>query len=194
MSGGWLDRMRWRRRGAWLWPAFITLTLIDALIGHELPPAGGAQSLISAALVACFLNLIAIILLSSALGALLRRRRGDLPRVVARDYGGTAAILGVAGVLLIVGIAHQPSIDARDQAMRDATRQAQAWIGLRAPAAFRANLRSVNTYAIEPGSIYRACVPSADRQRTYCVVVNTRRGSVSFAGYEPNSVLAAGTN
>lgn len=194
MNGGWLERMRWRRRGAWLWPAFIALTLIDALIGHALPPAGEAQSLVSAALVACFLNLIAIILLSSALGALLRHRRSDLPRVVARDYGGTAAILGVAGVLLVLGIVHQPSIHSHDQAMQNATRQAQAWIGRRAPAVFRMNLRSVNTYAIQPGSIYRACVPSADRQRTYCVVVNTKRGSISFAGYEPNSVLAAGTN
>jgi hypothetical protein len=79
--------------------------------------------------------------------------------------------------------------------MRDATARAQAWIGDRAPATFRRNLERVTTFAIQPGSIYRSCVPSTDGDRTYCVIVKTQlpfARSVSFAGYEPNSLFAAG--
>ena len=49
---------------------------------------------------------------------------------------------------------------------------------------------------IQQGSIYRTCVPSDDRKRTYCVIVNDKlpfARSVSFAGYEPNEVMSAGT-
>ena len=48
--------------------------------------------------------------------------------------------------------------------MRDATARAQAWIGDRAPAEFRRNVEELDTYAIQPGSVYRTCVPSPDRQ------------------------------
>ena len=48
MSTARLARIRWRRSGAWLWPAFITLTLVDAVVGHLLPPVGETQSLVAA--------------------------------------------------------------------------------------------------------------------------------------------------
>ena len=38
-------RARWRMRGAWLWPSFLVLMVLDALVGHALPPAGDSQSL-----------------------------------------------------------------------------------------------------------------------------------------------------
>ncbi len=79
--------------------------------------------------------------------------------------------------------------------MREATARAQAWIGDRAPAEFRRNVEELDTYAIQPGSVYRTCVPSPHRSRSYCVIVKTYlpfARSVTFAGYEPNSVFAAG--
>ena len=45
MDAAWLARMRWRRRGAWLWPTFAAALVADALIGHALPPAGESQTL-----------------------------------------------------------------------------------------------------------------------------------------------------
>ena len=33
-------RLRWRLRGAWQWPAFIVLTLVDALLVARLPFQG----------------------------------------------------------------------------------------------------------------------------------------------------------
>jgi hypothetical protein len=196
MEAAWLGRLRWRRRGAWLWPVFAIAIVADALIGHLLPPSGETQTLLAAAVAALFLNLIAVLVLSWPLGAVLRRRRPGMPRVVARDYGGTIAIFGVAAALLIAGLLHRPSVLTHRHAMHDAIARAQAWIGDRAPAEFRRNLDRVSTVVIEPGSIYRTCVPSDRDMRTYCVIVKTHlplARSVSFAGYEPNAVFSQGT-
>lgn len=196
MDGAWLHRMRWRRRGAWLWPAFIAAIFLDAVVGHALPPSGLTQSVVAAGLLACVLNLIGVVLLSRPLGALLRRARPDLPGVVARDYGGTVVVVSIAAVLLVAGIINHPSVVSARRAMQDAIARAQAWIGDRAPSEFRRNLETVSTLTIEPGSIYRVCVPSKDRRKSYCVVVERQlplARSVSFAGYEPNSVLGEGT-
>jgi len=196
MEGAWLNRLRWRRRGAWMWPAFAALTIVDAFIGHALPVSGEGQRLLGAAIVAIVLNLMVVVLLSRPLGAIVRRVRGDLPTVVARDYAGTALVLIVSAVLLTAGLIHHPTVLAHRRAMQDAIARAQAWIGDRAPAEFRANLEYVSTVAIEPGRIYRTCVLSVDRHHTYCVIVKTRlpfERSVSFAGYESNDVFSQGT-
>ena len=196
MDGASLHRLRWRLRGAWLWPAFVALTIADAVVGHMLPPAGDGQSIVSAALVALVLNLIAVILLSRPLGAALRRTRGDLPGIVARDYAGTTVIVVIALALLTAGLLHRPTLQAQRSTMYDAIKRAQAYIGDRAPAQFRRNLELVDTFVIQQGSIYRTCVPSDDRKRTYCVIVNDKlpfARSVSFGGYEPNEVMSAGT-
>jgi hypothetical protein len=196
MDGVWLRRLRWRRRGAWLWPAFAALTIADAVVGHMLPPAGDGQTVVSAGLVALVLNLIAVILLSRPLGAALRHARGDLPGIVARDYAGTTVVVVVALALLTIGLLHRSTLQAQRSAMYDAIKRAQAYIGDRAPAEFRRNLELADTFVIQQRSIYRTCVPSDDRKRTYCVIVKDKlpfANSVSFGGYEPNEVLSAGT-
>jgi hypothetical protein len=188
-------RMRWRRTGAWLWPSFVALVVVDAVVGRLLPPAGTTETLIAAGLLGLVLNVIVVVLLSRPLGMLLRRFRPDMPGVVARDYAGTIVIVGVTIVLASVGIAHRPAIAARQRDSGDAIARAQAWIGDRAPDEFRRNLQFVSLLAIQPGSIYRACVASVDGKRSYCVIVNRNlpfQRSVTFSGYEPNSVLAAG--
>jgi len=195
MEGGWLVRLRWRHRGAWLWPAFVTTILADAIIGHALPPAGEGQSLAGAAIVGLVLNLIGVLLLSRPLGALLRRVRPDLPSVVARNYAGTGVVLAVTFALLMAGLAHHATVVANQNALRDAVERAQAWIGDRAPPEFRRNVTRLDTYVIEAGSVYRTCVPSDIGSRSYCVIVKRYlpfSRSVSFAGYEPNSVFSEG--
>ena len=188
-------RMRWRRTGAWLWPSFVALILLDAVVGHLLPPAGTTETLAAAALLGLVLNVIGVVLWSRPLGMLIRRFRPDMPGVVARDYGGTVVVVAVTIALASVGLAHRPAIQARQREAGDAIARAQAWIGDRAPDEFRRNLQSVSMLAIVPGTIYRACVPSVDGKRSYCVIVNRNlpfQRSVTFSGYEPNSVLATG--
>ena len=191
-----LVRMRWRRAGAWLWPSFVVLIAADAVIGHALPPAGTTESLTAAGLLALVANLLAVLLLSRPIGVLLRRVRGDLPMIVARDYAGTLVVLAVTAVIAAAGLAHRGAIAASQRAVHDATARAQAWIGDRAPDQFRRNLQFVSLLAIQPGTIYRACVPNVEGTKSYCVIVNRSlpfAQSVTFSGYEPNSVLAAGT-
>ena|SRR5437588_4207002 len=195
MESGWLHRARWRRRGAWLWPVFALATATDAVLEHLRPPVGDVQSVPSAALVGLVLNLLAVLLLSRPLGGLLRRARADLPRVVARNYAGTAAVLAVTAVLISLGLVHHDAIVANQQALRDATVRAQAWIGDRAPREYRQHVELADTFVIEPGSIYRTCVPSADLRRSYCVIVKTHlpfARSVSPAGSTPNTVFGQG--
>ena len=192
-----LVRLRWRRAGAWLWPSFIVLTVVDAIVGNNLPPAGSTESLMAAALLGLVLNLLGVLLLSRPLGWVLRRLRPDLPTVVARDYGGTVVVVALTAVLLGVGLIHRPVIRASQNAMRDAVVRAQAWIGDRAPDEFRRNLQFVSLLAIQAGTIYRACVPNVQHTKSYCVIVDRSKPldqSVSFSGYEPNATLASGTD
>jgi hypothetical protein len=197
MDGAWLARFRWRRRGAWLWPTFAALTIADAIIGRELPPAGDTQTVVAAALLGCALNLIGVVVLSWSVGALIRRARPDLPTVVARDYGGTLVLVVVTAGLFAVGLAHRSTVLAHRDAMREATARAEAWIGDRAPTQFRRDVASMSVFAIEVGRIYRACVTSVDGARTYCVIVDDQRPfprSVRPAGSEPNSGFASGAD
>ena len=73
--------------------------------------------------------LVAVILLSGALGVVIRRWRSDMPRVVARDYAGTAVIVIVSAGLLAAGLAHRSAVNADRAALREAVARAQAWIG-----------------------------------------------------------------
>lgn len=180
-----------------MWPAFALFTVADAVIGHELPPAGDAQTVVAATLLGCALNLIGVVVLSWPAGVLIRRARPDLPSVVARDYGGTLVVTFVTGALLIVGLAHRSTVLAHQQALHEATVRAEAWIGDRAPAEFRHELPAMSVFAIEPGRIYRACVRSVNGAHAYCVVVDDRlpfARSVRPAGSEPNSGMASGAD
>ncbi len=195
MDGAWFARARWRRRGAWLWPAFAALTVADGFIGHELPPSGETQTFIAAVLLGCALNLIGVILLRRPLGALVRRARPDLPKLIARDYAGTAVVGVVSAALLVVGVAHHSSVLAHRHALYEAIARAEAWIGARAPAQFRRDAAYISTLTIEPGLMYRSCAPSTDGRRSYCVIVKPQlpvAQSVRFDGYEPNSIFAQG--
>src|SRR5947209_16813272 len=144
MDGGWVGRMRWRWRGAWLWPAFAAATVADALIGHALPPSGDTETVAAAGLAALVLNLLAVILLSRPLGMLLRRRRRDMPLLIARNYAGTFVVATVTAAILGVGVVHHADVMSNRQAMRDAIVRAQAFIGDRAPATFRRNPQWAN--------------------------------------------------
>jgi hypothetical protein len=197
MERGWLNRLLWRRRGAWLWPLFVATVVVDAALGHLRPLSGDNESVAAAAITGLALNLLAVLLLSRPGGALLRRLRPDLPGVVARNYAGTVVVLAVTVALLAAGLVHHATVMADQAAVRDATVRAQAWIGDRAPPEFRSEVRLSNTFVIQAGSIYRTCVPSQRGDRSYCVIVKTHMPlarSVAFAGYEPNSVFAEGVN
>ncbi len=197
MDGAWLARARWRWSGAWLWPAFVAGALLDGVIAAVRPFVGDSQSFVGGVLAGLILNLLAVLFFSGALGRLLRRRRGDLPMSVARNYGGTVAVATVSVAIAAIGLARHDGIADRQRALADAIVRAEAYIGDHAPATFRADATRTDTFTIQAGTMYRTCVPSQDRRRSYCVIVKLRvplAQSVVFAGYEPNWLFSEGAN
>lgn len=197
MDGAWIARARWRWRGALLWPTFAAASVLDGVIATVRPFVGDRQSVAGGVLAGLILNLLAVLFLSRGFGALLRRRRGDLPAGVARNYGGTIAVALVSAFLLSIGLVRHGTIVEHQRALRDAIVRAEGYIGDHAPAVFRVNARRTDTFTIQAGTMYRTCVPSQDQQRFYCVIVKPRlplARSVVFAGHEPNWLFAEGVN
>jgi hypothetical protein len=195
MDGAPLARLRWRMHGAWMWPTFIALTLLDGALAHWRPLAGDSQSAISGWLLGLWISLIGIVVLSPLLGMVLRRVRHDMPRVVARDYAGTGVVMVVTAGFLVLGLVHHARVSSDSRALEDATARAESYIGDHAPQQFQINLGSADTLTIQPGTIYRTCVRNRRGTRDYCVVVKRNlpfAHSVAPAGSEPNAVLAEG--
>ena len=184
----WLTRLRWRLRGAWLWPAFFALTAIDGTLIALLPPYDEApRELVGGVLLAGFANLAAIAVLGPLGGHLLRRRRPDLPRVVATDYAGTALVLAIAALLLVAGLIHRPAVSAErgDQAaMLTAVR---GFLTSQAPE-WRPGLARLDAVRLAP-DVYRACVPGDEPRRSLCLIVDTDQhpaGVTRDDSMEPN--------
>lgn len=197
MDGAWLARARWRWRGAWLWPMFVATAILDGVIALTRPFSGDRQSFYGGLLAGLILNLLAVLFFSRPFGAALRHRRRDLPVVIARNYGGTVAVLLISAVLLAIGVGRHVAIVDRQHALNDAVVRAVAFIGDRAPQEFRVNATHPDTFTIQAGEVYRVCVPSRYRPRYYCVIVRPHRPlaqSVTPAGSEPNWTLALGTD
>ena len=168
----WLRRMRWRMRGAWQWPAFIALTIADGLLIHALPLAGDGTGVVAGVILAGFFNLFAVAVLAPIAGLVLRRRRRDLPRVIASDYAGTALLLGVTAVLLALGLAHRPAVQAGERAMAAQEAAVRGYVLSQAPRAYRAGLAEANTWKIED-DLFRTCVPEHGSTRWLCLMVDT---------------------
>ena len=180
-----------------MWPTFVLAAILDGVIAHVRPLAGDRQSFFGGVLAGLVLNLLAVLFFSGAFGKLLRRRRTDLPMAIARNYGGTIAVIGVSVLIAAIGVARHGGIVSRQRALSDAIVRAEAYIGDHAPATFRADATRTDTFTIQAGTMYRTCVPSQDGRRSYCVIVKPRlplARSVVFAGYEPNALFSEGVN
>lgn len=195
MESAWLHRARWRWRGALLWPTFVLAVIADGLIAHFRPFFGSGQGFGGGVLAGMICNLLGVILLARLTGALLRRGRRDMPAEIARNYGGTLVVVLITAAMLAGGLVRHAGIVTQRRALADAVVRAQAFIGDRAPAEFRVNVTHTDTFTIEPGVLYRTCVPSRYRARYYCVIVKARlplARSVVPDGSEPNAVFAEG--
>jgi uncharacterized membrane protein YhaH (DUF805 family) len=173
MEQVWWSRLRWRLRGAWMWPTFVALTVFDALLLAALPIAGDSgPDFVPGLLLAGFFNLVAVAVLAPVVGVAVRRRRPDMPRGVARDYAGAALVVVVTVLLLAVGLLHRPAVD---EAKRDRAAQlaaAQRYVLTRAPAAYRAHVGLADSVRMD-ADLYRTCVPGPQADRALCLFVDT---------------------
>jgi len=161
-------------RGAWLWPAFFALCAIDGVLIALLPPFDGAPGdVIGGVLMAGFANLAALAVLGPLAARALRRRRPDLPHVVAYDYAGTALVVAVGAVLLALGLLHRPAVVA-ERGDQDAMFLAvHEYVDAHA-ASWQGGLGAIDAVELAP-EVYRACVPGDEPGRALCLIVDTDR-------------------
>jgi hypothetical protein len=169
-----LVRLRWRLRGAWLWPGFVVLTLLEMLLLHWLPLAGQGTHFIAAFLLAGSLNLIAVALLGGAGGRVLRRLRPDLPTVVADNYAGSAVLILVAATFVTVGLVHRPEVVDRREAFSRQSLAVQRWVQDNGDEFAVSHVSGADTLRIEE-DLWRTCVPGPDPKRWLCLIVDTSR-------------------
>ena len=159
-------------RGAWLWPAFFGFTLLDGILLATLPPYEGAPSgPVAGWLVAGFANLLLIAVVAPLTALALRRRRRDLPQLIATDYTGTALLAGLAAVLLVAGLLHRPAVAAEREREAAASGAVGDYVRAHAPR-WEAGLPALDLLRLEE-DVYRACVPGTDPRRWLCVFVET---------------------
>jgi hypothetical protein len=194
--GIWRSRLRWRLRGAWQWPTFVVVTVVDAVLLAELPFTGTGMGLVPAFLLAGFLNLAVVAAIAPAAGALLRRRRRALPREVAGDAAGAVALLGVTALLVAGGLAHRSEVDASEADFAIAVQTARRYLAHQGPATYRDSLGRSNTW--QPGPhLYRTCFPGPDPRRDFCVLVQTGNGLPTARAdpdQRPNATVAGPDN
>jgi hypothetical protein len=167
----WWPRLRWRLRGAWQWPAFIGLTALDTAVIALLPFYGDGTDAIGAFLLALFINLVAVAVVAPLVGLVVARVRPDLPRIVARDYAGTAALSFAAAAVLAAGLAHRSALAGDRADVRAALAGVHAYVLSQAPA-YRSGLAQVDTVRVDH-DLYRACLPG--RGGWLCLYVNTNQ-------------------
>jgi hypothetical protein len=187
----WYRRLRWRLRGAWQWPAFIGLTLIDGVLLSVLPPyEGGPPAVFPGVLLAAFVNLLAIAVVAPLCGLALRRRRPDLPRFIASDYAGTWLLLAITAAFLVGGLAHRGAAAAENARENAVARAMHDYVVSSAPE-YTAGLRHIDAIKLEPGR-YRTCVPGPDERHSLCLFVTTDQhppGVTRDTSQEPNSIF-----
>jgi hypothetical protein len=193
-SHGSLGRLRWRLRGAWLWPSFVLVTVLEMGLLHWLPVQGDATGWIAALLVAGTLNLIGIVVVGGVGGIALRRRRPDMPKVVADNYAGTAVLGIVAAGLLVAGALHRPQIVQHREAFGRQSLAVRDWVRTHGDGYARAHVELADSLLVDE-NLYRTCVPSRDPKRWLCLVVDTSASPPEIKrdrNREPNATFARG--
>jgi len=194
----WPARIRWRLRGATMWPAFIAVTLIDGLILHLLPPISTGVDLIPAILLATFGNLLLIGVLAPWLAKRAWARRpaaepGAPPRAqleVLTDRIGTGFLLASIVAVVAAGLAARPTVVSETE---DTQRNAEAFrdlvLGSGQPELIR-NLETANTVRLGE-DYFRTCIARDDRERFFCAFVDTSTDPPEVtrdSSAEPNSI------
>lgn len=177
----WWPRLRWRMRGAWQWPAFAALTLLDGVLLTALPfYDGGPEELMGGLLLAGFVNLFVVAVVAPLAGRRLRARRPDLPRLVANDYAGTVAMAMVAVLLAVGGLLHRPAVAAERATVAAVVAATHEYVAGQSPE-YRDGLVRLDAMRVEE-DLYRSCVPGRDPDRWLCLFVTTdqRPAGVTF--------------
>jgi hypothetical protein len=144
----------------------------DAVLVHLLPVAGDATPVFGAVLLSGLVNLVTVAVAAPLLGMFVRRRRGDLPRAIARDYAGAGLLVAVAAALAMLGVAHHPAVLASRRVFAAQSAAVRRYVALQAPLAYRRRVGRADTLRLDT-NLFRTCVPGDDPSRWLCLIVDT---------------------
>jgi hypothetical protein len=189
----WQTRLRWRLRGAMLWPAFVVAVVLDAVLLDRLPVSGdGGPGLFAALLLAGFLNLGLVAVAAPLAGHWLRRRRPAMPAVIATDRAGAVLLAAACAAVAILGAMHRSTVRAARDDLSAQAAQARRFVVSQAPREFQANANHLDTVKQGP-DLYRTCVAGPNPDRAFCVFVNTDQsppGVTRDPDQRPNAAVA----
>ena len=168
----WVRRLRWRMRGAWQWPAFGLLTVIDAVLLTRLPfYDDGPGPFVAGLLLAAFVNLLAVAVAGPLIGLRLRRRRPDLPKLIATDRASTGVLIAICLAFLVGGLIHRPTLQADRAELGTVVASTHDYVVAREPG-YREGLAGIDAMRVDD-DLYRSCVPGDDPRRWLCLFVST---------------------
>jgi hypothetical protein len=181
----WPARIRWRLRGAWMWPTFIAITLLDGVLLHELPPTQEGYDLIAGILIATFANLVLIGAVAPWLARRIWKRRpaaaaGAPPRAqleVLTDRIGTGLLLASLVGLVAAGLAAKPVVVAETKEKERAAEELYRYVMGHGSDELKRNVEASDM--VRQGDDYfRACIPNDDRDDRTCYLLDVRRRDV----------------
>jgi hypothetical protein len=192
----WTRRLRWRLRGAWQWPVFAALTLVDGVIIALIPPILVEDvDLLLGVILASFGNLLLVGLVAPWLARRLvtRQRRteaatgpGGPPPEVIHDRTATALLCVGAVALLVAGLGSRPAVVSPTEETEENARAVQEYVQANASDEVRRNLQTANTIRLGDG-FFRTCIALDDRTEAYCLFVDVNEEPPSIRE-DPNPV------
>jgi hypothetical protein len=199
----WTNRLRWRLRGAWQWPAFVVLTLVDGIVLDALPPVSTTgMNLIEGVLIATFANLFLVGAVAPWLARRLADRRAaaltsagappptEAERDVIQDRTATALLVAGLVAVIVSGLANRPVIVSETEATEANAEALSRFVARSGDDELIRNRDTANTIRLGEG-YFRNCIARDDRERYFCVFVDTRKDPpevVVDQSAEPNTV------
>lgn len=187
-------RLRWRFRGAWMWPVFTLVTLGEGALLWRLPPVGTGLNLVEGVLLATFGNLVLVAALGPWLaGRLAARQRpapSDTEREVLKDRISTGLL--VAGVFgcLASGLAARPTVVVETEAREQNAEAVRDYVVASGDDELMRNIETANTVRLGD-EYFRTCIARDDRRRFFCLFVDTEPSPprvVRDPSAEPNTL------
>ena len=183
-GGFWARRLRWRLIGAWRWPLYVAITLLDALIVVWLPP-NGTEALFVPALVICsFANLFLIGVVAPWFARRLVARSGERPpsstfppanhlEVLTDRIAAIVLVIATAGLLIAGAGNHKVVVAATDRLERGGEAARDYAVAHGADDIKRnAQAANINSHELEQDGLFRMCIPYDDPTRAYCMYVD----------------------
>ena len=201
----WPARLRWRLRGATMWPTFAVVTLLNGFILHELPPIGTGVDPIPALLLATFGNIVIVGVIAPWLSRRLMKRRealGGAPatipdpappraqRELLTDRIGTGLLVASVAGVLAAGLAAEPTVVTETEATQENAEAVRNYVIHSGDAELVRNIETANSIRLNKG-YFRTCIARDDRRRYVCLFVDTNRTPTRLVldqSQEPNSV------